>query len=357
MKRTLACLTVLALASAAVAEGTAPIAQSPALRRHLAQGRVVDVTVAKKQVGSRKFFMKTRGVYRPFLEGAIVGTAVEWDGKPAAGVVVRLSWDAQADPFAARDSMEVEEPLLDEDASPVEDARGGSAVTDKNGAYRLPFSVPIVRNRVELKGKISYNPEWETQLTQTGRAHEPWAAESSVELYYYKDKALLALSEGPRKALFRARQSRTQSTAPEAASPAGRKAQAKPAPEIGRAGKNALFLDLQLLLVSQRLEKHVALKNSDAGLELDLDEEGLFVPGRAELAGDMEKRLAPLARWLGSQGRSLDLQASPRRDGLEQERVAKLASLLMNQGVDSKRISSRTASASDLRGVRIVLTL
>jgi flagellar motor protein MotB len=334
----------------------AAMAKSPALRHHLAQGRISEVTIVHKQTGLRKSLFGQKPFFQKFLEGYVDGTVTDWDGRPAEGVTVRLEWVEAAQPFSARpmdDDTLLEEALADDGGalSAVENARGGAVLTDARGSYRLPFSLPIERGKVEVKGKIIYSAGWEDGLAKKGRAFEPWIKEAPVELYYYKKMDLLAFSEGPRKSAVRLR----ETSIPTAARPEPKR---EKKPRGPRADGRKLFMDLQILMVTHHLDHYLALSRSKRGMTLSVKEDAVFAPGAAELLPNAEKALAPLARWLEGQIQHVGLELTGTRQPLGQQRVQKLLALLGNYGIDAGDVSTRSADAGTSgQGVQIVLSL
>ena len=64
--------------------------------------------------------------------------------------------------------------------------------------YKVRFSVPVVDEEVDVRGKLVYNPGWDQQKLNLGKAYEPQMKESNFRLYYNMDNGFLAFAEGVR---------------------------------------------------------------------------------------------------------------------------------------------------------------
>ena len=53
--------------------------------------------------------------------------------------------------------------------------------------------------KVDVRGRLLYNPGWEQQKLNLGKTYEPQQKESSFRLYYNLDTGFLAVAEGIRK--------------------------------------------------------------------------------------------------------------------------------------------------------------
>jgi outer membrane protein OmpA-like peptidoglycan-associated protein len=277
------------------------LAGSPALKRHLAQGRVTDVTVTVKKVGDTEGLRKS-SVRQPFLEGYIEGALTEWDGAPSPGVSVRLEWDGWANPAPVGSEDEDRpgpgEPLsatltFDEEdprAKVLVDARGGVGVSDAAGRYRVPFSLPIRKGKIEAAGRILISPDWATQAEKLGRAYEPFAEEIPLHFFYYQSEQLLSLNTGYRAEVVRVRQ--------QTAMPGANVAAAKKIVGKDKGPLAALFLDLQMMMINNRLEKVAVAQRLDEALRVNVPEAKLFSAGMSAPLPESKGLIAPLARWI-----------------------------------------------------------
>src|SRR4029077_2318065 len=73
-------------------------------------------------------------------------------------------------------------------------------VTNFNGVYRVRFSIPFDKfDRVDIRNKLVYAPDWEQKRDSLGNSYEPLDRETPFHLYYDRSKKLLSFSEGLRK--------------------------------------------------------------------------------------------------------------------------------------------------------------
>ncbi len=105
-------------------------------------------------------------------------------------------------------------------------------VSDTNGFYRIRFSLPILSNKVDVRGRLLYNPGWEQERDNLGKAYEPQTKQSQFRLFYDRKNARIIFAEGMRKVIVAPI---TGKGAPKAAPLPGAKApeEAKPAEAAG----------------------------------------------------------------------------------------------------------------------------
>ncbi|MBI4368729.1 MAG: hypothetical protein HY547_00715 [Elusimicrobia bacterium] len=180
-------------------------ADHPLLREDLAEGRISDLTKTKKLVGTKGFLMFKAPKYGFFLEGYIRGIVTDYDDRPIEGVAV----------LAAVTSMEKGEKKKEEDVIDIALEEEGkekvyelvpnfdAGITDADGVYRIHFSIPIIKNRIDLRGKILYNHGWEQQYNVLGQSYEPQEKESQFRLFFEEKTRLLIFAEGTRKTVVR----------------------------------------------------------------------------------------------------------------------------------------------------------
>lgn len=331
---------------------------SPALRRHFAQGQVTDVTISQKQVGDSQGVTGKHSMKQSFLEGFIEGALVEWDGTPASGVAVRVAWEGWANPAPAsandEDRPEPGQPLAptltpDEDdprAAVLADAQGGTAVTDKDGRYRVPFALPLRNGNVEAAGRLVFSPDWGTQLEKIGRVYEPFAEESPFQLFYYHKEKMLAFNEGFHRNAVRLRRSERSERAPVAKTKSN---------GVDKSAVAGLWLDLQLTLVNNRLEKEVALSKTGDGILLALPEPILFHTGQSEMTKAGKDILRPIAQWIAGKRCRLMLRVTPGHEpALAQRRSSMLKNALIHAGVPEARFLPATDNSAST-GVTLLL--
>ena len=146
------------------------------VRWDFAEERVVDLTIVKKVTGQRKILFINTPHYTEFLEGFIRGMVVDYSDNPVEGVLVRVG-----DPGE-------------------ENAMFDPTVTNFNGIYRIRFSIPFDKdNRIDIRNKLVYAPDWEQKRDSLGNSYEPLDRETPFHLYYDRSKKLLAFAEGLRK--------------------------------------------------------------------------------------------------------------------------------------------------------------
>jgi hypothetical protein len=147
------------------------------VRFDFAEERVVDISIVKKVTGKRKILFIKTPRYTEYLEGFIRGMVVDKSENPVEGVLVRVG-----DPGE-------------------ENSMFDPTVTNFNGIYRIRFSIPFDRkNRVDVRNKLVYAPDWEQKRDSLGNSYEPAEKESPFRLYYDRSSKVLAFAEGLRKA-------------------------------------------------------------------------------------------------------------------------------------------------------------
>lgn len=176
-----------------------------------AEGRVVDVSITEKFTGNREMLFMSMPKKNEFLEGYIQGVITDYADNPVQGVVVRAV-------------------AVGETAGEDKTARSGIAgssfdpgVSDSNGFYRLRFSLPILENTVDVRGRILYSPGWEQERDNLGKAYEPQAKQGQFRLYFEKKRGRLTFTEGIRKSVVAPV---TSGAAPKVAIPTGQAAPA-----------------------------------------------------------------------------------------------------------------------------------
>ncbi len=146
------------------------------VRSDFAEERIVDVTIVKKVTGRKKFLFINTPRYTEYLEGFIRGMVVDRSENPVEGVLVRVG-----DPGE-------------------ENSMFDPTVTNYNGIYRIRFSVPFdAKDRVDIRNKLVYAPDWEQKRDSLGNSYEPAEKETPFRLYYDRGSKVLAFAEGLRK--------------------------------------------------------------------------------------------------------------------------------------------------------------
>lgn len=146
-------------------------------KENLDTDRLVDLVIVKKLTGEKSLGIFPK--YTSYLEGYIRGVIYDYDDNPIDGIVVRV-------------------------ADHGKDLPGfDPSVTDSNGIYRIRFSLPIKKNKVDQRGTISYNPPWQQQLDILGAAQEPQTKETKFRLYYDRSYGIIGIGEDVPKTIVR----------------------------------------------------------------------------------------------------------------------------------------------------------
>jgi hypothetical protein len=152
-------------------------------------GRVSDLSLTKKVIGRTNFLFFTTTKMGIFLEGAITGIVTDYYGNPIEGVTVKA---------VSETVKKEEESVIEETATSVVSLNFTPGVSDSMGVYRIKFSLPVIDNEVDVRGKLIYNPGWEQQKLNLGKTYEPQIKESPFRLYYNLKTGFLAFAEGVR---------------------------------------------------------------------------------------------------------------------------------------------------------------
>jgi hypothetical protein len=190
-----------------------------------AEGRVVDLSITEKLTGSTELLLFSMSQKTQFLDGYIQGVITDYKDNPVQGVVVRAvaSGENAADEGEARPSG-------------FATSSFDPGVTDTNGFYRIRFSLPILSKKVDVRGRLLYNPGWEQERDNLGKAYEPQTKQSQFRLFYDRGTGRIIFAEGVRKTIVA---SVTGKGAPKSAPLPGAspKEEAKPAEAAPAAGK------------------------------------------------------------------------------------------------------------------------
>ncbi|MBI4061529.1 MAG: hypothetical protein HY403_08875 [Elusimicrobia bacterium] len=168
-----------------------------------AEGRIVDLSITEKLTGTSDFLLFSTSKKTRFLDGYIQGVITDYMDNPVQGVVVR--------------AVASGENILEEgDARPSGFATSSfdPGVSDTNGFYRIRFSLPILANKVDIRGRLLYNPGWEQERDNLGKAYEPQTKQSQYRLYYDRKSGRMIFSEGVRKTVVAPVTSKSAAKAP-----------------------------------------------------------------------------------------------------------------------------------------------
>ena len=216
---------------AALAAGCGP-SNKNVVTEDFAEGRAVDLSITEKLTGTTELLLFSVSRKTQFLEGYIQGVVTDYKDNPVQGGVVRAvaSGEAEADEGEARPSG-------------FATSSFDPGVSDTNGFYRIRFSLPILDKKVDVRGRLLYNPGWEQERDNLGKAYEPQTKQSQFRLFYDRRNARIIFAEGVRKVIVAAV---TGKGAPKTAALPGVRApdEAKPAeaaPAAAKAGDEDLF--------------------------------------------------------------------------------------------------------------------
>lgn len=245
MKNTFLFLAVVI--SFASCGGASRVKGTKLFKEDLAVGRVVDVTRVRKLIGSSSMLIFKKPKYGDMLEGYIRGIVTDYDNHPVEGVIVRAVLTQAQETKKQKKKKNVPSEEIVELQSELENAKKEEAgegpnfdpgITDADGIYRIRFSFPVIDGRVDIKGKLLYNPGWSQQYDVLGQSYEPQVKESDFRLFYSERDKYLIFSEGVRYTVVRpVRNAEGKSAAislkgapkPETAVPTAKEPEKKPA--------------------------------------------------------------------------------------------------------------------------------
>ena len=167
--------------------------------------RVTDLNLTKKVAGRRDFLFFSTTKMGVFLDGNIQGIITDYQGNPIEGVTVKVMTDARQARDGGLDAG------YEADMSPEASSAGKAAaalnsafspgISDSMGLYKIRFSLPLSGNELDMRGKMVYNPGWDQQKINLGKAYEPQLKETAFRLYYNMNSGFLAFAEGIRKVI------------------------------------------------------------------------------------------------------------------------------------------------------------
>jgi hypothetical protein len=162
--------------------------------------RVTDLSLTKKVTGKRDFVFFSTARMSLFLEGDIQGVITDYRGNPIEGISVKVSGETRVvrTDDEAVDSLEQ---AAGRNAASAVNLSFSPGITDTMGVYKIRFSVPITQNIVDLRGRLAYNPGWDQQRVNLGKAYEPQVKETPFRLYYNMNTGILVFAEGVRKVI------------------------------------------------------------------------------------------------------------------------------------------------------------
>lgn len=161
--------------------------------------RVGDLSLTRKVTGRREFLFFSTTKMATFLDGNIQGVITDYQGNPIEGVTVKVvpgtgkeggEGGGGGDAFA-----------LEENASAGINLSFAPGISDTMGLFKIHFSLPVTDNEVDVRGKLVYNPGWDQQRLNLGKAYEPQTKETPFRLYFNLETGFLAFAEGVRKSI------------------------------------------------------------------------------------------------------------------------------------------------------------
>jgi hypothetical protein len=190
-----------------------------------AEGRIVDLSITEKLTGTSEFLLFSTSKKTQFLDGYIQGVITDYQDNPVQGVVVRAVASG-------------ENTLEEGEARPSGFATSSfdPGVSDTNGFYRIRFSLPILSRKVDIRGRLLYNPGWEQERDNLGKAYEPQTKQSQFRLFYDRKSGRIIFSEGVRKTVVAPVTSKAAAKAPPLPGAEAPKPVEKPRPDGEPAG-------------------------------------------------------------------------------------------------------------------------
>lgn len=182
----LAGLAALAFAATGCADLQLGKGKRQVVLKDFAEGRVVQVAVTDRLTGAKEMLFLSMPQKSFFLEGYIQGVVTDYDDNPVQGVVVR----AQA---------EGEQKIVQKGEAAFQTSSFDAGVSDTNGIYRIRFSLPVIKNKVDIRGKLLYNPGWEQEKTNLGKAYKPQIEETPFRMFFDMKEGMMIFAEGIRK--------------------------------------------------------------------------------------------------------------------------------------------------------------
>lgn len=165
----------------------------------LTDQRVGDLSLTKKVTGKREFLFFSTTKMGVFLDGNVQGIITDYQGNPIEGVTVKVMPDvakSQAGGEGGGDFAATEE-----NANSAINLSFAPGISDTMGLFKIHFSLPVTDDEVDVRGKLVYNPGWDQQKLNLGKAYEPQMKESPFRLYYNLDTGFMAFAEGVRKVI------------------------------------------------------------------------------------------------------------------------------------------------------------
>ena len=159
--------------------------------------RVGDLSITKKMIGKREFLFFSTNKEGVFLDGNVQGIITDYQGNPIEGVNVTVRPDTGKQQAGGGG----DEFATEENANSSINLSFAPGISDTQGLFKIHFSLPVTDDEVDVRGKLVYNPGWDQQKMNLGKAYEPQMKESPFRLYYNLKTGFLAFAEGVRKVM------------------------------------------------------------------------------------------------------------------------------------------------------------
>lgn len=156
--------------------------------KDFAEGRVVQTALTDRLTGAKEMLFVSMPKKSLFLEGYIQGLVVDYDDNPIQGVVVRAV-------------AKGEQQFVDKGEAAFQTSSFDAGVSDSNGIYRIRFSLPVLKNQVDIRGELHYNPGWEQERDNLGKAYRPQTERSPFRMFFDMKEGMLVFAEGVQKVI------------------------------------------------------------------------------------------------------------------------------------------------------------
>ncbi|TBR22832.1 hypothetical protein EPO15_07190 [bacterium] len=184
--RSAALAAVAALAAAGCSNMQLGSQKKKVVLKDFAEGRVVQTALTDRLTGAKEMLFVSMPKKSLFLEGYIQGLVMDYEDNPIQGVVVRAV-------------AKGEQQFVDKGEAAFQTSSFDAGVSDSNGIYRIRFSLPVLKNMVDIRGELHYNPGWEQERDNLGKAYRPQSERSPFRLYFDMKEGMLVFSEGVQK--------------------------------------------------------------------------------------------------------------------------------------------------------------
>ncbi|MDE2292126.1 MAG: hypothetical protein KGL53_08595 [Elusimicrobia bacterium] len=194
--RALVAAVLVVLSAAGCADMQLGAEKKKVVVKDFAEGRVVQVNITDRLTGAKEMLFVSMPKKSLFLEGYIQGMVVDYDDNPIQGVVVRAV-------------AKGEQQFVEKGEAAFQTSSFDAGVSDSNGIYRIRFSLPVIKNKVDVRGELQYNPGWEQERDNLGKSYRPQTDKSPFRLYFDMKEGMLVFAEGIQKVIVQPVESKT----------------------------------------------------------------------------------------------------------------------------------------------------